>query len=84
MDADFSHDPRYLPDFLTASGQADVVIGSPYVPGGITANWPIDATWLLDGGRIAPPAVEEWIATMFAPAIPRLYHLARRPCAPAQ
>ena len=39
MDADFSHDPRYLPDFLKAIEQADLVIGSRYIPGGDTPNW---------------------------------------------
>ncbi|HEV2581417.1 MAG TPA: glycosyltransferase [Ktedonobacteraceae bacterium] len=34
MDADFSHDPRYLPDFLEAIKEADLVIGSRYVPKG--------------------------------------------------
>lgn len=34
MDADFSHDPRHLPDFLTAIERADLVIGSRYIPGG--------------------------------------------------
>jgi dolichol-phosphate mannosyltransferase len=39
MDADFSHDPRYLPDFLAQIEQADLVIGSRYIPGGSTPNW---------------------------------------------
>lgn len=39
MDADFSHDPRYLPDFLKAIEHADLVIGSRYVPGGDTPDW---------------------------------------------
>jgi len=39
MDADFSHDPRYLPNFLKAIEDADLVIGSRYIPGGITPNW---------------------------------------------
>jgi dolichol-phosphate mannosyltransferase len=39
MDADFSHDPRYLPDLLAASANADLVIGSRYVPGGQTPDW---------------------------------------------
>jgi dolichol-phosphate mannosyltransferase len=39
MDADFSHDPRYLPDFLKAIEDADLVIGSRYIPGGSTPNW---------------------------------------------
>jgi len=40
MDADLSHDPRHLPDLLTAAERADVVIGSRYVPGGAIVNWP--------------------------------------------
>jgi dolichol-phosphate mannosyltransferase len=39
MDADFSHDPRYLPDFLEQIEHADLVIGSRYIPGGSTPNW---------------------------------------------
>ncbi len=34
MDADLSHDPAYLPEFLAASREWDVVIGSRSVPGG--------------------------------------------------
>ena len=34
MDADFSHDPFYLPEFLAASREWDIVIGSRSVPGG--------------------------------------------------
>src|SRR3989344_2900371 len=40
LDADFSHDPKYLPAILKASNDADVVIGSRYVLGGGTAGWP--------------------------------------------
>ncbi len=39
MDADFSHDPCHLPAFLAAIEQADVVIGSRYIPGGSTPGW---------------------------------------------
>jgi dolichol-phosphate mannosyltransferase len=40
MDADFSHDPRYLPGMLRlARDGADLVVGSRYVPGGSTENW---------------------------------------------
>lgn len=39
MDADFSHDPRHLPQFLAAIQHADLVLGSRYVPGGGTVNW---------------------------------------------
>jgi dolichol-phosphate mannosyltransferase len=39
MDADFSHDPAYLPRLLEASERADLVIGSRYVDGGGVADW---------------------------------------------
>ncbi len=37
MDADFSHHPRYIPAMLEKATQADLVIGSRYVPGGHVA-----------------------------------------------
>src|SRR5688500_298103 len=40
MDADFSHDPADLPRLLAAAADADLVIGSRYVPGGQLRNWP--------------------------------------------
>ena len=40
MDADLSHDVRYLPDLIAATAGADLVIGSRYVPGGGVSNWP--------------------------------------------
>ena len=40
MDADLSHDPRQLPDLIAAARDADVVIGSRYIPGGQILNWP--------------------------------------------
>ena len=40
MDADFSHDPAALPGLLAATGRADLVIGSRYVPGGALRHWP--------------------------------------------
>ena len=40
MDADFSHDPRFLPRMVElAEGGADLVVGSRYVEGGGTINW---------------------------------------------
>jgi dolichol-phosphate mannosyltransferase len=39
MDADFSHDPARLPALLAAAEDADLVIGSRYVPGGLVVNW---------------------------------------------
>jgi dolichol-phosphate mannosyltransferase len=41
MDADLSHDPRYLPDFLAAIERYDVVVGSRYLTGVSVVNWPI-------------------------------------------
>jgi dolichol-phosphate mannosyltransferase len=40
MDADFSHDPGDLPRLIEATGSADLVLGSRYVPGGSVHNWP--------------------------------------------
>jgi len=39
MDADFSHDPAYLPALLAAARDADLVLGSRYTSGGGTRNW---------------------------------------------
>jgi dolichol-phosphate mannosyltransferase len=42
MDADFSHDPAHLPQFLKAAATADLVLGSRYLGGKVTVvNWPI-------------------------------------------
>ena len=42
MDADFSHDPIHLPQFLAAAANADLVVGSRYQQGRVTVvNWPI-------------------------------------------
>jgi len=42
MDADFSHDPIHLPQFLRAAEDADLVLGSRYQQGRVTVvNWPI-------------------------------------------
>jgi dolichol-phosphate mannosyltransferase len=42
MDADFSHDPKYLPDFLEAIKDADLVVGSRYLNGISIVNWPLN------------------------------------------
>jgi dolichol-phosphate mannosyltransferase len=43
MDADFSHDPAHLPQFLAAIEGADLVLGSRYQEGRVTVvNWPIN------------------------------------------
>lgn len=41
MDADFSHDPDYLPDFLEAVREDDLVLGSRYISGVNVINWPM-------------------------------------------
>ncbi len=52
MDADFSHDPRYLPEFLAAAKQDDLVIGSRYIRGGGTPNWSLLRRFVSGGGNI--------------------------------
>ncbi len=39
MDADFSHEPQYLPELLGALANADLALGSRYVPGGHVHDW---------------------------------------------
>jgi dolichol-phosphate mannosyltransferase len=39
LDADFSHDPRYIPDLLQCMDRCDVAIGSRYVEGGGAVDW---------------------------------------------
>lgn len=51
MDCDFSHDPQYLPAFLTEIESADLVIGSRYVKGGGTPNWGILRKFISWGGN---------------------------------
>jgi dolichol-phosphate mannosyltransferase len=42
MDADHSHDPKHLPEFLVAIREADLVLGSRYLEGRVTVvNWPM-------------------------------------------
>ncbi len=50
MDADFSHDPSYLPTLREALAEADVVLGSRYMPGGGTLRWPLWRRLLSRGG----------------------------------
>lgn len=53
MDADFSHDPRYLPTLLDAAeAGADLVLGSRYVTGGGTVNWGIGRQLISRGGSL--------------------------------
>ena len=61
MDADFSHDPKHIPQFLRAISDADVVLGSRYQDGRVTVvNWPI--------GRL----VMSYLANIYARSVTRL------------
>lgn len=52
MDADFSHNPTDLPRLIEAVGAgADLAIGSRYVPGGATPDWPWRRRWLSRGAN---------------------------------
>ena len=47
MDADFSHDPDAVPQFLVAARDVDVVLGSRYLEGKVTVvNWPLKRLFL--------------------------------------
>jgi dolichol-phosphate mannosyltransferase len=49
MDADFSHSPRELPNFLQAAADADLVLGSRYAGGIRVMNWPLSRLLLSTG-----------------------------------
>jgi dolichol-phosphate mannosyltransferase len=62
MDADFSHDPVHLPQFLAAIENTDLVLGSRYQEGRVTVvNWPINRLIL------------SYLANMYARAITGLH-----------
>lgn len=53
MDADFSHDPGYLPDMVRLAAEgADMVVGSRYVAGGGTVNWGLGRRLISRAGGI--------------------------------
>lgn len=53
MDADFSHDPADLPRLVAAVERgADLAIGSRYVPGGSTPDWPLIRRVISKGGNL--------------------------------
>lgn len=54
MDADFSHDPEALPGLVEpiVGGQADLVIGSRYAPGGRVVDWGIGRRVISRGGSL--------------------------------
>jgi dolichol-phosphate mannosyltransferase len=52
MDADFSHDPRYLPHLIAAAADADLVLGSRYVDGGGVKDWGLVRRVISRGGGV--------------------------------
>lgn len=52
MDGDLSHDPAMVPKLLDELSDADVVIGSRYVPGGYIENWSAFRRLLSRGGNL--------------------------------
>ncbi len=60
MDCDFSHDPAVVPtliDAVAVDGGAGAAIGSRYVPGGSTPNWPVHRRLLSRYGNLYTSAV---------------------------
>jgi dolichol-phosphate mannosyltransferase len=60
MDCDFSHDPADVPRLLAAAGDADLVLGSRYVPGGAIPNWGFIRRFISRGGCVYAQA---WLQT---------------------
>lgn len=52
MDADLSHNPKYIPSFIELSKNNDLVIGSRYIKGGGTADWSMFRKLLSRGGNL--------------------------------
>jgi dolichol-phosphate mannosyltransferase len=52
MDADFSHNPTYLPEFIKAAQKNDLVIGSRYIRGVNVVNWPMSRLLLSYFGNL--------------------------------
>lgn len=52
MDADFSHDPKEIPNFLNSISENDLVIGSRYIKGVNVVNWPLRRLILSYGANI--------------------------------
>jgi dolichol-phosphate mannosyltransferase len=52
LDCDFSHDPADVPRLLAAAEDADLVLGSRYVPGGAVENWGLVRRVISAGGSL--------------------------------
>src|SRR5262249_52791510 len=54
MDADFSHDPAAIGEFLEAAKDADIVLGSRYLHGVTVVNWPLSRLFLSFSATLYP------------------------------
>ena len=52
MDCDFSHQPKYLPDFIAKAAEKDLVIGCRYTAGGGTTDWSASRKMISRGGNV--------------------------------
>src|SRR3989440_4007049 len=52
MDCDFSHDPADVPRLVAAANDADLVLGSRYIPGGSIRNWGLIRRLVSAGGSL--------------------------------
>lgn len=52
MDADFSHDPEYIPEFVKSLNNYDLVLGSRYIKGGEIENWSLWRKMVSKGANI--------------------------------
>ncbi len=57
MDADFSHDPERVPALIAAAERSGLAIGSRYVPGGATPDWPWKRRWLSRSANLYARAI---------------------------
>ena len=61
MDADFSHNPDYLPEFNAKLGEYDYIIGSRYVAGGGVRNWPLSRKIISRAGNFYAKIVMNFV-----------------------
>jgi dolichol-phosphate mannosyltransferase len=52
MDADFSHDPQAIPEFVAAAREDDLILGSRYLRGVTVVNWPLSRLFLSYGANL--------------------------------
>ncbi len=52
MDADFSHDPQAIPEFVAAAQEDDLILGSRYLRGVTVVNWPLSRLFLSYGANL--------------------------------